>query len=215
MSQVQASFTALGNGGFFLVQPGQILNYEVSGTFSGTVVLERTRDGGLSFEPTGVVLTAPGSASIEHEGGDRNATYRWACTVFGSGTIVTTLEAEDVATNIIEGETRIKGQIFSPEIILTDQANILWDVNLGQNAVLTLNGDRTLNKPSNMRNGAEYKLRLIQGASGGPHTLAYAAGIVFEGSSAPVLSVTAGQSDLLVGYSDGDNFRCTLTKDYP
>lgn len=111
MSQVNKSFTALGNGGFFIIQPGQSFTYDVSGSFSGTVILEQTRDGGLTFKPAEVILTAPGSGTLEYPRNNSSKTwYRFRCTVFGSGTIVTVIaDASDnvVGSQVVDGEGNV------------------------------------------------------------------------------------------------------------
>ncbi len=88
---VSASFTAVGNGGQLFVRYLDNITYSVSGTFSGTVVLERTRDNGLSWE---YVLSSSTSASgtIRVETPAREpAVYRFRCSAFVSGTIVTSI----------------------------------------------------------------------------------------------------------------------------
>jgi hypothetical protein len=51
--------------------------------------------------------------------------------------------------------------------VLTDQEPIDWDLDAGGVATVTLAGDRTLNNPTHMINGATYWLRAIQDSQGG------------------------------------------------
>ena len=78
-----ASLTVKGDGAAF-----------VEGTFVGTVVLECKPPGAAAFVPvladtygTPVSLTAPGSLAI-HEARE-DTLYRWRCSAFTSGTILT------------------------------------------------------------------------------------------------------------------------------
>lgn len=102
MSTVSKSFTALGAGDPIFVRAGTTLNYDVSGTFVGTVRLERSIDGGASW--THLPITATGSASgslvsvIPVQPND--AVYRFSCIAFTSGTIVTSLS--NVAKTFVE-----------------------------------------------------------------------------------------------------------------
>lgn len=99
MATVAASFTAVGSGSRLFVRHGESFTYSVSGTFVGTVVLERTRNGGLTFESTGISATAAASGTVFVETPDQApAEYRFRCSAFTSGTIVTSLA--DVTTEM-------------------------------------------------------------------------------------------------------------------
>lgn len=108
---VSKSFTALGNGLDFRLPAGQSATWSVSGSFTGTVVLEHTRDGGSTYQPVEETLTAPGNGVFQHSGVNNSpAIYRWRCSVFGSGTIVTSLaDASDPVLEVVDadGETLI------------------------------------------------------------------------------------------------------------
>jgi hypothetical protein len=95
MSTVSKSFTAVGAGGEFLVRPGESMNYSVSGTFVGTVVLERTRTALQSFDAI-VTATAAASGTVKNEGPSAEH-YRFRCSAYTSGTIVTALADADLA----------------------------------------------------------------------------------------------------------------------
>jgi len=93
---------------------------------------------------------------------------------------------------------------------LTDATTVAFDVSLGVNASLTIAGDRTLGAPSNLNPGDSGNIAITQGA-GGNHTLAYNAVWKFPGGSAPTLSTSAGDIDLLSWYSpDGTNVFAVL-----
>lgn len=91
MASIAKSFTATGNGDSYFVKPNDKLSYTVSGTFVATWVLERTDNGGLSFE-----LIASGTGAVTAVGlevfGIRNYNYRFRCSAFTSGTMVTSID---------------------------------------------------------------------------------------------------------------------------
>lgn len=98
------------------------------------------------------------------------------------------------------------GPMFDPQT-LTDGANIAWDMDLGGSADVTLAGNRTLDNPTNMVDGAIYRLRVKQDGTGG-RTLAYGAGYLWPGGVAPTLSAAAGAVDILLWWTDGTDMYC-------
>lgn len=98
---VDKTFTATGQSALLLRRHGQSLRYSVSGTFSGTVVLERSLNGGSSWE---AVLSASAAASgtILCENPTRSdMNYRFRCSVYSSGSIVTQIAAALTGTKLI------------------------------------------------------------------------------------------------------------------
>lgn len=90
MASVSSSFTAVGNGSSILIPFGSNYSYSVSGTFVGTVVLEKS----VNNITWATIVSATGSASgtLNSETPDRQPLYfRFRCSAFTSGTIVTTL----------------------------------------------------------------------------------------------------------------------------
>ena len=80
---------------------------------------------------------------------------------------------------------------------LTDEANISWDMADGGFAYVTLDGNRTLSNPTNVKAGARYILKIIQDDTTGGRTLAYGANFKFPGGVAPTLSSGVSDVDLL------------------
>ncbi len=85
---------------------------------------------------------------------------------------------------------------------LTDGANISWDLDSGGAATVTLAGNRTLDNPTNMKNGATYYVIVKQDATG-TRTLAYGSAYKWPGGTAPTLSTTGNDIDILTFISDG------------
>jgi hypothetical protein len=91
---------------------------------------------------------------------------------------------------------------------LTDQANIDWDLSLGGAAKVTLAGDRTLNAPTNMVDGARYRLKIIQDGTG-TRLLTWNAVFRFPAAVAPCLSAAPGNIDIITFDCDGTHIDCT------
>lgn len=121
-----SSFTAVGNGNSIFVKNLDSLTYSVSGTFVGTVVLERTRDNGLSWDYVlSAAAAASGTIKVETPAME-SAVYRFRCSAFTSGTIVTSIadasaevppaqEFKNVLGKVVGGigETGLYSQDFS------------------------------------------------------------------------------------------------------
>jgi len=96
---------------------------------------------------------------------------------------------------------------------LIDAASIVWDVSANQVCSVTLEGNRTLANPTNMKDGAVYVLTVKQDATA-PRLLAYDTAYKFPGGVVPVLSTTNGAVDILSFISDGVNMYGAVQKDY-
>ncbi len=104
------------------------------------------------------------------------------------------------------------GQQAFARATLTDAATIAWNLNTQQKAKVTLGANRTLGAPTNMVNGGEYSLIVVQDGTGG-RTLAYNAVFKWSGG-APVLSTAIGAIDVLFFESDGTNMYGTYQLNY-
>ena len=96
---------------------------------------------------------------------------------------------------------------------LTDAANIAWDLDKNQVAQVTLAGNRTLDNPTNMRDGATYVLRIKQDVTG-TRTLAFGSAYKFAESLTPSLSSGGDALDILSCTSDGVNMYCNLLNNF-
>jgi hypothetical protein len=96
------------------------------------------------------------------------------------------------------------GQAYPVSQTLTDGATISWDVSLGQNATVTLAGNRTLAAPTNMTTGCFYLIEVRQDATGS-RTLAWNAIFKFAAGTAPTLNGTISSRDFFCFESDGTN----------
>jgi hypothetical protein len=82
------------------------------------------------------------------------------------------------------------------EVTLTDATTIAVDMSTFINAKVTLGGNRTLGQPSNTKPGQSGAIRIIQDGAGS-RTLAFHADWKFAFGADPVLSTTAGATDIL------------------
>lgn len=90
-------------------------------------------------------------------------------------------------------------------VTLTDAATIAVDMSTFINGIVTLGGNRTLGQPSNTKVGQSGFIRIVQDGTGS-RTLAYHADWKFEGGADPVLSTTAGVTDVLFYQVMATNF---------
>lgn len=86
--------------------------------------------------------------------------------------------------------------------VLTDAANIAWNMNLGGCAIVTLAGNRQVDNPTNLKVGT-YVLEVVQ--SGGGNTLVWDTLFQWAGGTAPTLSAGAGERDIITFYCNGTN----------
>lgn len=79
---------------------------------------------------------------------------------------------------------------------LTDAATVSWDVSKGSDAKLTLGGSRTLAAPSNLVEGRDYFLTVVQDGTGS-RTITWNAAYDFGTAGSPTLTTTASKADWL------------------
>jgi hypothetical protein len=102
MSLIATSFTAVGVGAAIQVNHKQSLSYSVSGTFVGTVKVEKSEDGGVTFAPL-TSSTAAATGTLVHESSVQGpAHFRFRCTAFTSGTIVTSIFSNAVLPKTLQ-----------------------------------------------------------------------------------------------------------------
>jgi hypothetical protein len=88
MSSFSKSFTATGSGTAISVPHNSFYAYSLSGTFVGTLILERSLDAGSTWD-TIVTKTAAASDTLLADHPDKDsALYRWRCSAYTSGTAV-------------------------------------------------------------------------------------------------------------------------------
>lgn len=89
------------------------------------------------------------------------------------------------------------GSVGFAAVPLTDAPTITVDASLGNNFTVTLAGSRTMANPTNPLDGQRILFQVTQG-TGGNFTLGWGTAYEFSsGLPTPVLSTTAGQTDLL------------------
>ena len=91
------------------------------------------------------------------------------------------------------GQT-VTGGVRANIVTLSDGANIAYDMDDGNNATVTLGGNRTFDNPSNVTVGQSGSIFLVQDGSGS-RTCSFASSFDFAGGSAPTLSTGANQVD--------------------
>ena len=105
------------------------------------------------------------------------------------------IENESVSSAAIVNASVTRG--IMPPSTLTDATSIAVDLNDGNNFIVTLGGNRTLENPSNPTIGQTGQIYVIQDGTGS-RTLAYGSYWKFSGGTAPTLTTDANAVDLLV-----------------
>jgi hypothetical protein len=96
---------------------------------------------------------------------------------------------------------------------LADAANISWDVDNGENAIVTLTASRILNEPTNTRDGGVYVLLVRQGGAGS-YTMAWPATFDWDAFGPPVLSTAVNRTDRIVIQRRGLRFMASYQTGY-
>lgn len=123
--------------------------------------------------------------------------------------------ATNGATVTMGSGTMVISTVFNPTVqTLTDGASIAWNVTNGGNAQVTLAGTGRTLSISNPVAGYTYTLRVIQGSGGSKTITTWPSGTVWPGGTAPTLSTTAGDYDIIVLYYDGSRFIGTYQTDF-
>jgi hypothetical protein len=122
MATVNKSFSAVGVSDELTVPVGQSFSVSVSGTFSGTVLLEVDRRLRGEWEPLIPNITAALSRTLVAESkGKSHAKYRMRCSARASGTIVTALA--DVDTDAAaDRPANVLRAVDGSEVLTTTEA---------------------------------------------------------------------------------------------
>ena len=111
------------------------------------------------------------------------------------------------------GQT-VTGGVRSNIVTLTDAANIAYDMDDGNNATVTLGGNRTLDNPSNITVGQSGSIFIVQDGTGS-RTLSYGSAFDFAGGTAPTLSTGANAVDRIdFVVRTTSSIHCVFTANY-
>lgn len=125
---------------------------------------------------------------------------------------ITVAAVTATAASTFQDNVSVEGQIHSDTTTLTSGASVAWDLDGGNSAVLTLGDNATLQTPSNMKDGGNYTLKIIQGA--GAFTLDYATTYFFPNDTKPTASTGNGNFDIMRCWSDGTRMFCNYDNFY-
>lgn len=89
-----------------------------------------------------------------------------------------------------------KQQVFVPFALTIDTGSVDWDLDDAQVATLSLDGNATLENPTNIEHGGMYTLIVTQ--DGGGNTLSFGTAYKFGDAGAPSLSTTDTKRDVIM-----------------
>lgn len=195
---VTARFASPGPIGDVAPSTGSFSTLAASGAVSGAGFTARFASPGAignTAPSTGAFTTLAASSTVSGVG----FTARFATPGPIGNTSANTGAFTSLSTSL---NLVVNGQGYSPTLTLTDGATIDWNTDSGQVAKVTLAGNRTLNAPTNLEDGAYYGLQIIQDGTGS-RTLAFNAVFKFASGTAPTLSTAANATDFFNFRSDG------------
>jgi hypothetical protein len=112
--------------------------------------------------------------------------------IVGGSVLAEIFETPAAATTTIQ-----QGALTPAVVALTDAPSIAVNASLGNDFRVTINGNRTMGNPSNPVNGQQILFQITQGV-GGSFTITWGSAYDFSALlPRPVLSTTAGETDLL------------------
>ena len=111
------------------------------------------------------------------------------------------------------GQT-VTGGVRANIVTLSDGANIAYDMDDGNNATVTLGGNRTLDNPSNVTVGQSGSIFIVQDGTGS-RTLSFGNAYDFAGGTAPTLSTGANAVDRIdYVVRTTSSIHCVFTANY-
>ncbi len=97
--------------------------------------------------------------------------------------------------------------------VLTDAATINWDASLGGYGKVTLGGNRTFAAPTNLVDGFQYHLEVVQDGTGS-RTITWNAVFVWVGGVAPTLTTTLNKRDIFTFRCDNGKLYGSVSQNY-
>lgn len=155
-----------------------------------------------------------GGTPLAKESHNHTGVYEPAdATILKDADIGVAVQAYDADTAKTDVEQTWTAQQTPMKGTLTDGANIDWNGDThGQVVKLTLGGNRTMNAPTNINEGAMYALRVAQDATGS-RTISWNAAYKFGGAGAPTLTTAANAVDWIFFIGGTSNtLECTGNK---
>ena len=164
-------------------------------TFTGDITLNAQSDVRFADSDSSnyVALQAPAtvSSNVTFTLPDADGSANQVLKTDGSGALG--FASYLLLSETTNGQT-VTGGVRSNIVTLTDAANIAYDMDDGNNATVTLGGNRTLDNPSNITVGQSGSIFIVQDGTGS-RTLSFGSSFDFAGGTAPTLTTTASAVD--------------------
>lgn len=140
MASISTSFTAVANGEPILVKKDDAYTYNLTGTFNATCKLQQSSSGGVTWQDIVSHTAALSAAVTATNNTGKDILIRWVCSVFSSGTAVTSIADADILLNEIvnlRGEpvvqTNESGQVVTGTQTVSGTQTVAGDKLTSQN----------------------------------------------------------------------------------
>lgn len=138
------------------------------------------------------------------------STTGWQILAINSDTIFADEESLTYDANTLR--MKRDNQQWTQTATLVDAATVVVDLSSSNSHKLTLGGNRTMQNPTNEREGSTYVFIITQDGTGG-RTLSWGTNYKFPAGLAPVLSTSIGAVDIVTGICQGADILCSVMYD--
>ena len=184
-------------------------------TFTGDITLNAQSDVRFADSDSSnyVALQAPATISSNYTLTlpDADGSANQALKTDGSGALG--FASYLLLSETTNGQT-VTGGVRGNIVTLSDGANISYDMDDGNNATVTLGGNRTLDNPSNVTVGQSGSIFIVQDGTGS-RTLSFGSAYDFAGGTAPTLTTAASAVDRIdYVVRTTSSIHCVFTANY-
>jgi hypothetical protein len=188
------NFTAAGSGNAFGISPGNSLTYSVSGTYTGSMVFERSRNEGQSWEPVQAGTSGQAFSGTASNEGTATLRFRWRSSV-ATGTAATTIaDVNNVVRRITnrEGADRI--------VVSDDGVDLVGDVTVNGGEIGSGSGNLTVEGTPSAGQVVKWSGSVAQWDS---DLTTGGTGVLITGTATPPASGTGANGDFYLHAASG------------
>ena len=207
--QIALNTNATSAGLFFKDASGNLIN---AGHVSVGTSAPNSSPAGSSGNSVGEIWLDTSGGGYVIKIWDGSAWQSGGLTSADIGVTVQGYDADTAKTDVVQNFTAGQSAAITA---LTDAANISVNFSASNNFSVTLDGNRTLDNPTNQVAGQSGSFFITQDATTGSRTLAYGSAYKFSGGTAPTLSTATSSTDRIDYIVEASgNIHCVFTANY-